>query len=190
MSHAKQYLLEMCSIAARLDCDAIERMVEMLDQLRARGGRLFLAGLGGGAANCAHAANDFRKLCGIEAYSLADWISELTARANDDGWGEVYAEMLQFATYKDALFVFSVGGGADGVSLPIIGALGTAKSKGMQILGVVGRNGGATKERGDHVIVVPTVPEGRETPHTEAFQMVVLHALVSHPTLQWRPTKW
>lgn len=190
MSHAKQYLLETASIAARLDDLAIERMVHELYTLRDRGGRLYLAGLGGGAANCAHAANDFRKLCGIDAQALPESVSELTARLNDEGPGEAFAGMLEFASARDALFVFSVGGGADGVSLPIIGALGVAKKKGMRILGVVGRDGGATKQRGDHVIVIPPVLEGRVTPHTEAFQMVVLHCLVSHPVLQRRATKW
>lgn len=190
MGHAKKYLGETSLLAEWIDADIIEEIAEALEQLRARGGRLFLAGLGGGAANCSHAANDFRKLCGIEAFSLADNVAELTARLNDDGPGEAFVGMLEYATDKDALFVFSVGGGADGVSLPIIGALGKAKEKGMRILGVVGRTGGATKARGDHVLVIPSVHEARVTPHTEGFQMVVLHCLVSHPRLQRSPTKW
>lgn len=192
MNHSETYLMETSRIACAVEAGALERLVHELYLLRDRGGRLFLVGLGGGAANCAHAANDFRKLCGIEAFALTDSVAELTARINDEGQGEAFAGMMKFARSKDALFVFSVGGGADGVSLPIIGALGTAKAKGMKILGVVGRDGGATKARGDCVVVVPTetADPARVTPHTEAFQMVVLHCLVSHPTLQRRPTKW
>lgn len=190
MTHAAMYLDETAQIASLIDPMEVERMALVLQRLRERGGRLFLAGLGGGAANCSHAANDFRKLCGIEAYSLSDNASELTARANDEGFAGMYADMLGFSTDQDALLVFSVGGGADGVSQPIVGALRKAKEVGMPILGIVGRDGGATKSYGDCVVIVPTLDASRVTPHTEAFQMVVLHCLVSHPKLQKRPTKW
>lgn len=192
MSHTQTYLAETAQIAGMIDAQEIERMAVELIQLRERGGRLFLAGLGGGAANCSHAANDFRKLAGIHAIALCDNVSELTARMNDEGPGSAFADMMDASRAQqiDALFVFSVGGGADGVSLPIIGAIGKALDLGMRIFGVVGRNGGATKDRGHCVIVVPIVNPERVTPHTEAFQMVILHLLVSHPLLQTRATKW
>jgi D-sedoheptulose 7-phosphate isomerase len=166
----------------------IEKMVSDLVALRERKGRLWLAGLGGSAANASHAANDFRKLCGIEAYCLTDNVSELTARANDEGWAEAFS--LDYAKEGDALLVFSVGGGTENVSKPITTALEIAVARGMRILGVVGRNGGQTLEVGDSVVVVPTVDSAHITPHTEAFQAVVWHCLVSHPSLQRRPTKW
>ena len=156
--------------------------------LRERGGRLWIAGLGGSAANASHAANDFRKLCGIEAYCLTDNISELTARANDEGWAEAFS--LAYAKKDDALFVLSVGGGTEHVSVPITNALEAASHIGMRILGIVGRDGGNTKHAGDCVVVVPTVEPARITPHAEAFQAVIWHCLVSHPSLQRKPTKW
>ena len=186
--HADTFLREAAAIAEKLDRAEIERLAAELVALRERGGRLWLVGLGGSAANASHAANDFRKLCGIEAYCLTDNVSELTARANDDGWAE--AVSLAYAKEGDALFVLSVGGGTQNVSVPITTALEEAGRRGMRILGIVGRDGGNTKNAGDCVVVVPTVEPARITPHAEAFQGVIWHCLVSHPSLQRKPTKW
>ena len=188
--HAKQYLVEVCTIAMQLDPEAIERMALELALLRERKGRLFIIGLGGSAGNASHMVNDMRKLCGLEAYAPTDNVSELTARANDEGWGMIFCDWLQFANSNDALFVLSVGGGKPGVSVPIINAVEAAKERGMTIFGIVGRDGGYTAENGHHVIVVPTVKDARVTPHTEAFQAVLWHCLVSHPDLQKKATKW
>lgn len=194
LSHAQRYLEEAGSIAAAIDHQQIDRLAEALAALRANGGRLFLLGVGGSAANCSHAVNDFRKLCGIEAYSPVDNVSELTARTNDEGWDTVFAEWLKVSRAKneDMVFVFSVGGGnlEKNVSVNLVAALQEAKSRGMKVVGVVGRDGGYTKEIGDIVVVVPTVNDDRVTPHTEAFQAVVWHCLVSNPKLQTRETKW
>lgn len=169
-------------------------MVSELSALRKRGGRLFLLGVGGSAANCSHAVNDFRKLCGIEAYTPVDNVSELTARTNDEGWETVFAAWLRTskANSNDAVFVFSVGGGnvEKNVSTNIVQALKEAKTRELTIMGVVGRDGGYTKQVGDAVIVIPTIDDTRITPHTEAFQAVVWHCLVSHPGLQQIATKW
>lgn len=186
MSHASQFLAETAEIARLLPEAQIEALVGELKALRDRGGRLFLVGLGGSAANCSHAVNDFRLLCGIEAYSPVDNVSELTARANDEGWKNIF---LSGWRAGDALFVFSVGGGTDEVSTPITYAVKTAAGR-FRVLGVVGRDGGETKKWGDCVVVIPTVNPKHVTPHTEAFQMVILHCLVSHPDLQIRETKW
>src|SRR5919199_4323561 len=163
--------------ALSLDTEAIERMAHGLAQLREREGRLFLLGVGGSAANCSHAVNDFRKLCGIEAYAPTDNVSELTARTNDEGWETVFAAWLRTskANDKDAIFVFSVGGGdaERNISANLVHALDEGKRRGLKIFGVVGRNGGHTKKVGDNVIVVPTVDSALVTPHTEAFQAVV-----------------
>jgi len=192
--HAKQYFEEVSALATLIDVDAIEKLASELAALRKRGGRLFLLGVGGSAANCSHAVNDFRKLCNIEAYTPIDNVSELTARTNDEGWETVFAAWLRTsrANENDAVFVFSVGGGnlQKNVSANIVHALQEAKSRSMRILGVVGRDGGYTKQIGDAVVVVPTVDESRITPHTEGFQAVVWHCLVSHPDLQQVPTKW
>lgn len=194
MSHARQYFAEVAAVAAAIDLHAIEAMAVELAALRARGGRLFCLGVGGSAANCSHAVNDFRKLCGIETYSPVDNISELTARTNDDGWDTVFAAWLRTsrAGVGDAVFVLSVGGGdaEQGVSVNIVNALKEAKARGLKVLGVVGRGGGYTRQVGDAVVVVPTVEPSRVTPHTEAFQAVVWHCLVSHPALQQEATKW
>ncbi len=194
MTHAETYLAQVGEIARLIDPRSIEDLAGALADLRARAGRLFLLGVGGSAANCAHAVNDFRKLCGIEAYAPTDNVAELTARTNDEGWETVFVGWLATsrATDTDAVFVLSVGGGnaERKVSVNIVRALDEAKSRGMRIFGVVGRDGGYTKKVGDHVIVVPTVDPMRVTPHTEAFQAVVWHCLVSHPTLQLQTTKW
>src|SRR5262245_20557705 len=194
MSHTTTYFEEVCQIAGAIDHTSVERIAEGLVELRARGGRLFLLGVGGSAGNCSHAVNDFRKLCGIEAYTPVDNVSELTARTNDEGWDTVFAAWLAVsrAGSNDAVLVFSVGGGdADrGVSANLVLALDEARRRGLRIYGVVGRDGGHTRRVADAVVVVPTVNPRHVTPHTEAFQAVVWHALVSHPKLQLGETKW
>jgi len=192
--HAKVFFQEVASIAGAIDLQAVEQLAQELVALRERGGRLFLLGVGGSAANCSHAVNDFRKLCGIEAYTPVDNVSELTARTNDEGWDTVFSEWLRVskANSRDAVFVLSVGGGnaEKKVSTNIVAGLKEAKERGLKVLGVVGRDGGYTKQVGDAVVVVPTVDASRVTPHTEAFQAVVWHCLVSHPGLQRIATKW
>jgi D-sedoheptulose 7-phosphate isomerase len=194
VSHADRYLEQTARIAERLDRDAIERMASGLARLRERGGRLFLLGVGGSAANCSHAVNDFRKLAGIEAYAPSDNVSELTARTNDEGWETVYAAWLQTsrAGERDAVLVLSVGGGdaERGVSVNIVRALDEAKRRGLAIYGIVGRDGGYTHRIGDIVVVVPTVDPQLVTPHAESFQAVIAHCLVSHPLLAQRAAKW
>jgi D-sedoheptulose 7-phosphate isomerase len=192
--HTKTYFREVVEVAQSIDTAAIERLAAELCELRERGGRLFVLGVGGSAGNCSHAVNDFRKLCGIEAYAPTDNVSELTARTNDEGWDTVFAAWLKTsrANAKDAVFVLSVGGGnlEKNVSVNIVAALKEAKRRELKVFGVVGRDGGYTKQVGDCVIVVPTVEASRVTPHTEAFQAVVWHCLVSHPALQQIATKW
>ncbi len=194
MFHAKLYLAEAAQITERIDYEMIERIAEGLAGLRDRGGRLFLLGVGGSAANCSHAVNDFRKLCGIEAYTPVDNVSELTARTNDEGWDTVFSGWLKGsrADKDDAVFIFSVGGGdaEKNISANLVRALDEAKGRGMKVFGVVGRQGGYTKKVGDAVVVVPTINAAHVTPHTEAFQAVVWHCLVSHPKLQIAGTKW
>lgn len=189
MTHTSQFLQEVQEIARTLPEAQIESLVGELKALRDRGGRLFLVGLGGSAANCSHAISDFRRLCGINALGPVDNIAELTARANDEGWTTIFGGWLE-ATPEDALFVLSVGGGTEQVSLPISEAVGAALRAKCRVFGIVGRDGGFTKKYGHEVVVIPTVSPERITPHTEAFQLVILHCLVSHPDLQIRPTKW
>jgi len=193
-SHTARYFVETCQIATQIDHEAIERIAEGLCELRERAGRLFLLGVGGSAANCSHAVNDFRKLCGIEAYTPVDNVSELTARINDDGWETVFATWLavSHACERDVVFVLSVGGGdaERNISVNLVHALDEAKRRGLKIYGVVGRQGGYTKRVGDTVVVVPTVNDMHVTPHAEAFQAVVWHCLVSHPKLQVAGAKW
>ena len=192
--HAQKYFEEVATVAKAIDLAAVEKLAAELVALRARGGRLFFLGVGGSAANCSHAVNDFRKLCGIEAYTPVDNVSELTARTNDEGWETVFAAWLRTskANKDDAVFVFSVGGGnlEKNVSANIVHGLKEAKARGLKVLGVVGRDGGYTKQVGDAVVVIPTVDASRVTPHTEAFHAVVWHCLVSHPALQQIATKW
>jgi D-sedoheptulose 7-phosphate isomerase len=192
--HTKIFFEETARIANSIDLDTIERLANELAQLRERNGRLFFIGVGGSAGNCSHAVNDFRKLCGIEAYAPTDNVSELTARTNDEGWETVFAAWLKVsrADADDAVFVLSVGGGnlEKNVSPNIVFALKEAKARGMKIFGVVGRDGGYTKQVGDEVVLIPTVDAARITPHTEAFHAVVWHCLVSHPVLQQVATKW
>jgi D-sedoheptulose 7-phosphate isomerase len=194
MSHAATFIGEVVETARRIDPQRIEALCGELVNLRDRDGRLFIIGVGGSAGNCSHAVNDFRKLCGIEAYAPTDNVSELTARTNDEGWSTVFSEWLKVshANAKDAILVFSVGGGnlEKNVSPNIVAAIEEAKAHGLRVLGIVGRDGGYTKKAGDCVVVIPTVEESRVTPHAEAFQAVVWHCLVSHPKLQKNATKW
>lgn len=194
MSHASVFLQETAKIASSLPVETIEKMCDGLAALRENGGRLFILGVGGSAGNCGHAVNDFRKLCGIEAYAPTDNVSELTARTNDEGWSTVFSEWLKVsrANDKDAILVFSVGGGnlEKNVSPNIVAAIQEAKTRNMKVFGIVGRDGGYTKQAGDAVVVVPTVYDARITPHAEAFQAVIWHCLVSHPKLQKNATKW
>jgi D-sedoheptulose 7-phosphate isomerase len=193
-AHVARYFAQVAEVAASLDHAASDAMASALGELRDRDGRLFFIGVGGSAGNCSHAVNDFRKLCGIEAYAPTDNVSELTARTNDEGWETVFSEWLVTSRAKkgDAVFVMSVGGGnlERGVSVNIVRALELAAERGMTIFGIVGRDGGYTKRLGQHVVVVPTVDEKLVTPHTEAFHAVIWHCLVSHPQLQQRATKW
>jgi D-sedoheptulose 7-phosphate isomerase len=193
-SHSRRFLEQTARIALGLDHEAIERMAEGLVRLRERRGRLFLIGVGGSAANCSHAVNDFRKLAGIECYSPCDNVAELTARTNDEGWDTVFAAWLRtsHATSRDAVLVLSVGGGdaERNVSPNIVKALEEAKRRAMTIFGIVGRDGGYTRRVGDVVIVVPTVDPAHVTPHSEAFQAVVWHCIVCHPRLLAQANKW
>ncbi|HUO43427.1 MAG TPA: SIS domain-containing protein [Burkholderiales bacterium] len=193
-SHVSTYMAQAAEIARTLDYREVESMADALAKLRADGGRLFFLGVGGSAGNCGHAVNDFRKLCGIEAYAPTDNVSELTARTNDEGWETVFAAWLVTSKLsdKDGVFIFSVGGGnlEKNVSPNLVRALELAKSRGAKIFGVVGRDGGFTKKVGTHVVVIPTVDANLVTPHTEAFHAVVWHCLVSHPKLQQQATKW
>lgn len=190
--HSKTFLSETAQIASLLDVEKIEEMAVELVKLRERKGRLFIIGIGGSAANASHAVNDFRKLCCIEAYAPTDNIAELTARTNDEGFDTIFSEWLKIsqANDKDAMMVFSVGGGGSSVSANIWHALAYVKMVGLKIFGIVGRDTGYTSEYGDIVIVVPTIEPQRITPHTEAFQAVIWHCLVSHPDLQIKATKW
>jgi D-sedoheptulose 7-phosphate isomerase len=192
--HTQTYFQEVVKVAQTIDIAGIESLANELAALRERQGRLFFLGVGGSAGNCGHAVNDFRKLCGIEAYAPTDNVSELTARTNDEGWDTVFSAWLRTsrANDKDAVFIFSVGGGnlEKNVSPNLVSALKVAKERGLKVFGVVGRDGGYTKKVGDNVIIVPTVDPSRVTPHTEAFHAVVWHCLVSHPVLQQIATKW
>jgi D-sedoheptulose 7-phosphate isomerase len=194
MTHTKSFLTEVKRICEDISCDSIEGMIDELIALRARKGRLFLMGVGGSAGNCSHAVNDFRKLCGIEAYSAADNVSELTARANDEGWDTIFSGWLEASNLNspDAILIFSVGGGdiERHVSTNIVKAVNFAKSRGTKVLGIVGKDNGYTALHGDVVVIVPQVNALRITPLSEAFQSVVWHCLVSHPELQIRQTKW
>ena len=194
MTHIKSFLTEAKRICENICCDSIEGMKDELIALRARKGRLFLIGVGGSAGNCSHAVNDFRKLCGIEAYSAADNISELTARANDEGWDTVFSGWLEASNLNspDAILIFSVGGGdiERHVSTNIVKAVIFAKSRGAKVLGIVGKDNGYTALHGDVVVIVPQVNASRITPLSESFQSVVWHCLVSHPELQIKRTKW
>jgi D-sedoheptulose 7-phosphate isomerase len=194
VTFADQYLQEVQDVARQLDRDAIERAAGILADVRAGGGRLFVLGVGGSAANASHAVNDFRKIVGIEAYAPTDNVSELTARTNDEGWSSVFAAWLKTSrmTSRDAVIVLSVGGGDvdRNVSPNLVSALELAKATGTRIVGLVGRDGGYTAKVADACVVVPTVNPAHTTPHTEAFQAIIWHLLVSHPALKMHETKW
>jgi D-sedoheptulose 7-phosphate isomerase len=194
MDFCRKYLDQVAEIARQINPAAVAELVDRLAILRTRGGRLFILGVGGSAANASHAANDFRKLCDIEAYAPTDNVAELTARTNDDGWTTVFKAWLKTsrANSNDAIMVFSVGGGdaERNVSANLVAAIDEAKSRGLMVLGIVGRNGGYTAKAADAVIVVPVVDQNMVTPHSEAFQAVIWHCLVSHPRLKANQTKW
>lgn len=193
-SFASQYLEEAMVIIERLDCSAIDSMTQLLVKLRDAGGRLFLVGVGGGAGHAGHAVNDFRKLAGIESYSPSDNISELTARTNDEGWDTTYSAWLKVSRLsdRDMIFVFSVGGGdlARNISPNIVRAVQYAKEVGAAVIGVLGRDGGYTASVADACVIIPTVNSAMVTPHTESFQALVWHLLVSDPRLQVMSNKW
>lgn len=194
MSFTTDYLREAAQILARLDITAIEKILAFLVELRQRHGRLFVLGVGGGAGHASHAVNDFRKIAGIEAYTPTDNVSELTARVNDEGWESVFVNWLKGSHLRsdDMVFVFSVGGGdlERNISPGLVRALEYAREVGATICGVVGRDGGYTARVADACVIVPTVNPGTVTPHTESFQALVWHLLVSHPALQAFPMKW
>lgn len=194
MSHSIKYLKQVAETAQGIDSSRLDLMVRELKSLRERGGRLFFLGVGGSAANCSHAVNDFRKIAGIEAYAPTDNVSELTARTNDEGWATTFSAWLKVsrAGARDAIFIMSVGGGdkTRNISPNLVEAIEYAITNGMRIMGIVGRDGGETARRGHAVVVVPTVDADLVTPHTEAFHAVVWHALVSDPDLKQAPNKW
>jgi D-sedoheptulose 7-phosphate isomerase len=191
---ADTYLQETVAIVGRLDREAIEQVARALAEVRDRGGRLFVLGVGGSAAHASHAANDFRKLCGLETYAPTDNVSELTARINDDGWETAFSEWLRGSRLsdRDAVLVFSVGGGSpdENVSMSLVRAIEFAREAGAGIFGIVGRDGGYTLQVADECILIPIESEERVTPHTEGLCAVVWHLLVSHPALQTSPAKW
>ncbi len=194
MSHVGIFLNEVAEIALRLDLAAVDALVRELAQARQRGGRVFVVGVGGSAANASHLVNDLRKLCGIEAYAPTDNVAELTARTNDEGWASTFSGWLEVSRLGplDLLLVLSVGGGdmLRNISPNLVKALELAKARGARIAGVVGRDGGATRALGHCCVVVPTLSPERVTAHTEAFQAIIAHLLVSHPDLQLSATKW
>jgi D-sedoheptulose 7-phosphate isomerase len=194
MSFTEEFLLETHQVVSALDVDAIESCVKGLHDLRDRKGRLFILGVGGSAGHASHAVNDFRKICGIEAYAPTDNVSELTARTNDEGWESVFIEWLRCSRLcdSDAVLVFSVGGGdrKHGVSVNLVNALDYAKERGASVFGIVGRNGGHTAAVADVCVIIPPLFSARVTPHTEGLCAVVWHLLVSHPLLTASTTKW
>jgi len=194
MSYAQQHLRETLEILERLDTEAIEQVAALLAGIKSSGGRLFFLGVGGSAANCSHAVNDFRKLAGIECYAPTDNVSELTARTNDEGWASVFVEWLKVSRLcaRDALFIMSVGGGdvEKNISANLVSAIQLAREVGARVTGIVGRDGGYTAKAADACVIVPTRRAETVTPHVEAFQAVIWHLLVSHPLLKANPTKW
>ena len=194
MSYAGQHLDETIAIVRKIDAASIEKIADLLAGVKSNGGRLFFLGVGGSAGNCSHAVNDFRKIVGIESYAPTDNVSELTARTNDEGWATIFVEWLKISRLKpqDAVFVLSVGGGnlEKNISPNLVTALQFAKSVGARIMGVVGRDGGYTATVADACVIVPTVNPDNITPHSEAFQAVIWHLLVSHPKLKANQTKW
>lgn len=194
MTFTQEFLHEVRSIAVQLDTHAIDNAVERLRAVRERGGRLFILGVGGSAANASHAVNDFRKICGFECYAPTDNVSELTARTNDEGWPTIFAEWLRGSRLgaKDGILVLSVGGGnlEHNVSPNLVRAVQYAKETGAAIVGIVGRDGGFTAQMADAVVIIPTINPVHVTPHAEAFQGIVWHLMVSHPDLKVNQTKW
>jgi D-sedoheptulose 7-phosphate isomerase len=194
MSYAQEHLNEAVEIIQKIDVNTIEKIADLLATVKSEGGRIFFLGVGGSAGNCSHAVNDFRKIVGIESYAPTDNVSELTARTNDEGWATVFVEWLKVSKLlaKDALFIFSVGGGnlEKNISPNLVEALKYAKLVGSKITGVVGRDGGYTAQVANACVIVPTVNQDNITPHSEAFQAVVWHLLVSHPKLKAHQTKW
>ena len=194
MDFVTRYLDQVGEVAARLDRSAISRLVDLLADVRESGGRLFILGVGGSAGNASHAVNDFRKIVGLEAYAPTDNVSELTARINDEGWDTAYANWLKVSRLvaRDGVLVFSVGGGdaERNVSVNLVRAIEHAKAVGARVGGIVGRDGGFTAKMADACVIVPTVDPETVTPHSEAFQAVIWHLLVSHPRLQAAPAKW
>jgi len=193
-TYINSYIAEAVQIMEKIDKGAIEKMINVLIDVRKNNGRLFMLGVGGGAGNASHAVNDFRKIAGIESYAPTDNVSELTARVNDDGWDSVFVNWLMGSRLNgnDCLFIFSVGGGnaEKNISNNLVQALKYAKEKGSKIIGVVGRDGGYTAKVADAAVVVPPVNSETVTPHTEAFQAVVWHMIVSHPALKAHEMKW
>jgi D-sedoheptulose 7-phosphate isomerase len=193
-SFSEDYLAETAAIVGALDREEIEKLARCLAEVREGQGRLFILGVGGSAAHAGHAVNDFRKLCGLEAYAPTDNVSELTARVNDDGWDESFSAWLEGSriSSRDAILVFSVGGGsrARGISTNIVRAVETARSAGARVLGIVGRDGGMTRAAADASVLIPPLFANRVTPHTEGLCAVVWHLLVSHPLLQRSGAKW
>jgi D-sedoheptulose 7-phosphate isomerase len=194
MSHTARYLAEVTELVAALDQAIVESLAQELRQARERQGRVFVLGVGGSAANASHLVNDLRKLCGIEAYAPTDNVAELTARINDDGWAKSFAGWLEVSqlSERDLLLVLSVGGGdaARGISPNLIEALELGRARGARIAGIVGRDGGFTRQVAQVCVVIPSPVPERVTPHTEAFQAVIAHLLVCHPDLQRAPAKW
>ena len=194
MYYASQHLEEAIKIIKQFDINAIEAVADLLVEVRRNEGRVFFLGVGGSAGNCSHAVNDFRKIVGIECYAPTDNVSELTARTNDEGWSTVFSEWLKVSRLKsrDLIFVFSVGGGSleKNISPNLVEAIKYAKTVGSKIAGVVGRDGGYTAQNADACVIVPTVNQDTVTPHSEAFQAVIWHLLVSHPKLKANQTKW
>ncbi len=193
-NYTAAYLAEVRELAARIDPTLVDRMIGLLLEIRTRGGRVFFLGVGGGAGNASHAVNDFRKIAGIECYAPTDNVSELTARINDDGWNSCYANWLlgSHLSPRDAVFVFSVGGGnpEHRISMNLVAALDLARQIGTRILGIAGRDGGYTARVADVCLLVPTLSQETVTPHTEEFQAIIWHLLVSHPLLRSHEMKW
>ncbi len=194
MTYSKKHLEESIQILNKIDPQDIEKIADILADVRIKDGRIFFLGVGGSAGNCSHAVNDFRKIVGIESYAPTDNVLELTARTNDEGWQTVFVEWLKVSKLKadDCLFIFSVGGGnlEKNISPNLVEALKLGKSIGSSIVGVVGRDGGYTSRVADACVIIPTVNPDNVTPHSEAFQAVVWHLLVSHPKLKANQTKW
>jgi D-sedoheptulose 7-phosphate isomerase len=194
MSYAAQHLKEATEIIQKIDIESIEKVADLLAKVKSDQGRIFFLGVGGSAGNCSHAVNDFRKIVEIESYAPTDNVSELTARTNDDGWPTIFEPWLKLSKLnsKDAVFIFSVGGGnlEKNISPNLVNALKLAKTVGAKITGVVGRDGGYTAQVADACVIIPTVNPETITPHSEAFQAVVWHLLVSHPKLKENQTKW